>query len=174
MKQIVIALLLLFGSQVYAQAQPAVRPLAIGQRAPELKLPNPAGKVLKLSEINKGRYVLLDFWSSWCIPCRASSPRLVQMNTDYSGKKLKGATKAFTVVSYSFDLDTERWEAAIKKDGLVWEYHFSDFKGWNSPVCKLYGVERIPQAFLLDPNGKIIGRYANVEDAERDIVKYVE
>ncbi len=174
MKQILFALILLFCAHMHITAQTVVKPVAIGQKAPDLKFPNPAGKVLKLSEINKGRYVLLDFWSSWCIPCRASSPRLVQLYNDYSKKQFKGATKGFTVVSYSFDLDLPRWQEAINKDGLVWEYHFSDFKGWSSPVCKLYGVERIPQAFLLDPKGSIIGRYSSIEQAEADIARCAE
>jgi thiol-disulfide isomerase/thioredoxin len=169
---LIFPLLLVQMNNVYAQA--AVIPVKIGQKAPELKFPNPAHKELKLSEINKGRYVLLDFWSSWCIPCRASSPRLVQVYNDYSKRKFKGAPKGFTVVSYSFDQDTERWGQAIDKDGLIWPYHFSDFKGWGSPVVKLYGVEHIPQAFLLDPKGKIVGRYGSIEEVEKDIVKYVE
>lgn len=169
---LVLALVMLAVQPV--SAQPLAKPVAIGQKAPELSFPNPQGKVLKLSEINKGRYILLDFWSSWCIPCRASSPRLVQVYNDYSKRKFKSAPKGFTVVSYSFDMDKEHWEAAIAKDGLVWDYHFSDFKGWRSPVCQFYGVERIPQAFLIGPNGTILGRYSGIEEVEKDIVKYVE
>ena len=174
MKATLITLALVLGFLSTATGQPANMPNQIGTKAPELAFPNPNGKVLKLSEINKGRYVLLDFWSSWCLPCRASSPRLVQLYNEYSKRKFKGAPKGFTIVSYSFDLDKEHWQAAIDKDGLVWENHFSDFKGWQSPVCKTYGVVRIPQAFLLDSKGKIIGRYTGIEEAERDITKYVE
>jgi thiol-disulfide isomerase/thioredoxin len=145
----------------------------VGQKAPELAFPNPEGKTLKLSEINKGRYVLIDFWASWCGPCRMSNPGLVAMYKDYSGKKFKGAKKGFTVLNVSLDQKKDAWVAAIAKDNLSWENHMSDLGGWNSKSAALYGVQYIPQAFLVGPDGKILGMYNRSEEAKAELDKYV-
>ncbi len=148
--------------------------IKIGEKAPELAFANPDGKTIKLSEINKGSYVLLDFWASWCGPCRAANPGLVKMYTEYSTKKFKGAKKGFTVVSFSLDADKGRWMDAIKKDGLIWPNHMSDLKQWQSAATGLYGLGYIPQCFLLDPQGNVIGKYNRAEEAKADIEKYLQ
>jgi thiol-disulfide isomerase/thioredoxin len=175
MKKIVTTLVLAL-SIASANAQYDNTKIQIGQKAPELAYQNPDGKTLKLSEINKGRYVLLDFWASWCGPCRASNPGLVRMYKEYSAKKFKDAKNGFTVVSFSLDMVKDRWVAAIQRDGLEWPYHMSDLvpQQWGSAVTGIYGIQFIPQAFLIDPNGKIIGKYQAAEGAEGDIKKYVK
>lgn len=165
---------LMLGFLVSANAQYSNDAVKLGQKAPELAYPNPAGKVLKLSEINKGRYILLDCWASWCGPCRASNPGLVKIYQEASKRKFKGAPKGFTVVSFSLDQDGNKWKEAIAKDNLTWEYHMSDLKGWQSIVSQSYGIQYIPQAFLIDPNGNIIGKYGRAEEAAADIMKYAE
>ena len=176
MKKILSTLTLALGMFVSATAQYENTTIQIGQKAPELAWPNPAGKVLKLSEINKGNYVLLDFWASWCGPCRMSNPGLVRMYNEYSKKKFKDAKKGFTVVSFSLDVQKDGWVKAIEKDGLIWPYHMSDLnpQQWRSAACPLYGLQYIPQAFLIDPNGKIVGKYGRAEEAEGDIRKFVK
>ena len=119
---------LLMGVFFSASAQYTNEFIKMGQKAPEIAFLNPEGKTLKLSEINKGHYVLLDFWASWCGPCRMANPGLVKLYNDYSNKKFKGGKK-FTVVSVSLDNDKGRWQDAIQKDGLVWSNHMSDLKG---------------------------------------------
>ncbi|NDC43317.1 MAG: TlpA family protein disulfide reductase [Chitinophagia bacterium] len=148
--------------------------IKLGQQAPELAFPTPEGKTLKLSDINKDRYVILDFWASWCGPCRMANPGLVRMYNEYTTKKFKGAKKGFTVVSFSLDNDKGRWMDAIRKDGLVWEYHMSDLMQWQSAATRLYGLQYIPQAFLLDPKGKIIGKYSRAEEAEDELKKHLQ
>jgi hypothetical protein len=103
-----------------------------------------------------------------------SNPALVKIYNQYSNKKFKNAKSGFTIVSFSLDMNKDRWVDAIKKDGLVWPYHMSDLnpKQWASAVCPLYGLAYIPQAFLIDPNGKVIGKYNRAEEAESDIAKY--
>lgn len=173
MKKLLNTLLFLLGIVISVHAQSSNEFIKIGQKAPDLEYQNPEGKNIKLSEINKGRYVLLDFWASWCGPCRAANPGLVKVYKEYSNKKFKKAKKGFTVVSFSLDMKKDNWLAAIKRDGLEWPYHMSDLnpRQWGSAVCPLYGIQFIPQAMLLDPDGKVIAKYNHGEEAVEDLKK---
>ncbi len=122
--------------------------LTVGSVAPEIVLPAPDGKEIALSSL-RGKYVLLDFWASWCSPCRKENPTLVD-----NFKKYK--RKGFRIYQVSLDKEKEKWTEAIKKDRLTW-YHVSDLKHWKSDVAKLYNVRSIPSNFLIDPDGKIVG-----------------
>ena len=177
MKKILTTLALSLGIIYSVSAQYENTKIKVGQQAPELAFSTPEGKKISLAEINKGRYVLLDFWASWCGPCRRSNPGLVRMYKEYSVKKFKGAKNSFTVVSVSMDKDKEKWVGAIKQDGLNWPYHMSDLVDWNTGNCvtaNTYGVQFIPQFLLVDPSGKILGKYMAAEEAENDIKKYVQ
>ncbi len=145
--------------------------ISVGQKAPELKYANPQGTEIKLSEINKGRYVLLDFWASWCRPCRNANPRMVAIYDKYKDVKFKDAKNGFTIVSVSMDKAKEAWIKAIETDKLTWEYHMSDLGGWESKPAVEYGVQFIPQAFLLDPSGKVIAKYNFPEQVVSDLEK---
>jgi thiol-disulfide isomerase/thioredoxin len=173
MKKILTALALALGITASSYAQYENTAIKIGQKAPDLAYANPEGKVLKLSDINKGHYLLVDFWASWCGPCRMSNPGLVAMYKEYSQKKFKGAKQGFTVLNVSLDKDKEPWIAAIKKDNLTWPNHISDLGGWQSRAAATYGVQYIPQAFLIGPDGKVIGKYNRGEEARADLDKYV-
>lgn len=116
--------------------------------APEIALPNPDGKILRLSDL-KGQVVLIDFWASWCGPCRRENPNVVSLYKKYS--KL-----GFTVFSVSLDSDVESWKRAIKSDGLSWPTHVSDLKQWETPLTQLYQFNAIPYTVLVDKNGKIV------------------
>ncbi|MEO1515174.1 MAG: TlpA disulfide reductase family protein [Bacteroidota bacterium] len=142
--------------------------VAVGQKAPDINLPSPTGKSYKLSDL-KGKVVLLDFWASWCGPCRRANPHVVETYKKYKDK-------GFTVYSVSLDgLDSrarsrypdkqmlqtqtdrqkQRWVKAIEKDQLAWPYHVSDLKKWESTPAAAYGVRSIPRTFLIDRQGKI-------------------
>ncbi len=152
-------------------AQYQNKKIEIGQKAPELEFKNPAGKMIKLSKINNKRIVLIDFWASWCRPCRAANPGLVKFYEEYKDKKFKKARKGFTVLSVSLDKKQDHWINAIKKDNLNWDYHMSDLGGWQSKPGQIYGVQFVPQCFLVDGNGVIIGKYSRAEDCKADLDK---
>ena len=122
--------------------------IAVGKIAPDFSLPDTTGKAFSLSSL-RGKYVLIDFWASWCGPCRQENPNVVSNYNQFKDKN-------FTVLGVSLDQDKKAWLKAIKDDGLVWK-QVSDLKFWSSEAATLYHVEAIPFNVLIDPDGKIIG-----------------
>ncbi len=137
-----------------------LRKLPVGSEAPEINLPSPEGKNVSLASL-KGKVVLVDFWASWCGPCRKDNPFIVSIYKKYKAQ-------GFDIFGVSLDDNADAWKTAIQKDGLTWN-HVSELKKWNSQVAKTYGVDAIPFSVLLDRDGKIIGKGLRGPDLENKI-----
>lgn len=174
MKKILGTILTLAITFSAVQAQYQNDKIKAGEKAPELAFANPNGDTIKLSQIYPNRYVLIDFWASWCGPCRRANPRLVKFYREYKDKKFVDAKKGFTVLSVSLDQNKEKWVAAIAKDSLEWENHMSDLGGWKAAPAEIYGVTYVPQAVLVGPDGKVVALYNNAEEAEGELIKRVK
>ena len=144
----------------------------VGDEAPEIAMSNTKGKEMKLSDL-RGSYVLIDFWASWCGPCRRENPNVVRAYQKYKKAKFKDGD-GFEIFSVSLDSDIPRWEAAIKKDGLDWKHHVSDLKKWDNEAAAMYGVSSIPMSFLVDPNGIIVAKNLRGIELHRQLDKYVK
>jgi len=110
-----------------------------------------------------GQYVLLDFWGSWCAPCRRENPAIVSLHDRFSDQIYVDAT-GFEVISIAVEQNEARWKAAIAKDGLHWKYHIAQLQRFKSPIVQLYGVKEIPTKYLLGPDGNIISVNATPDE----------
>ncbi len=137
------------------------RKTAIGSSAPEIALKDPDGNIRKLSSL-KGKVVLIDFWASWCGPCRKENPNVVAVYNKYHDK-------GFEVFSVSLDKDRDSWLKAITKDNLIWINHVSDLLYWKSAGAATYGVTSIPYTVLIDKKGKIVAKKLRGEDLENKV-----
>ncbi len=132
------------------QSQKSAAKIAPGEIAPNIVMNDPSGNPMSLESL-RGKVVLIDFWASWCGPCRRENPNVVRTYQKYN-------PKGFEIFSVSFDQDGNKWKDAIQQDNLIWPYHVSDLAGWNSAAGKIYGVTSIPFTVLIDKEGKIISK----------------
>ncbi|RYE18987.1 MAG: AhpC/TSA family protein [Sphingobacteriaceae bacterium] len=153
--------------QDYKAAIEKLKATSVGAIAPDFTQNDPAGKPISLSSF-KGKYVLLDFWASWCGPCRQENPNVVKAYNQYKNKN-------FTILSVSLDRPNAKdaWLQAIKDDGLTWN-HVSDLQFWNNQVAKLYSIQSIPGNFLIDPTGKIVAKDLRGEELEQKLAQLLK
>ncbi|MBV4357284.1 TlpA family protein disulfide reductase [Pinibacter aurantiacus] len=140
--------------------------LAIGQPAPVFTQPDTSGKMISLTDY-KGKYVLVDFWASWCAPCRAENPNVLKAYEKYKGQN-------FTVIGVSMDTEKAKaaWLKAIKDDGMPWA-QVSELKGWENTAGVLYDINAIPQNYLIDPSGKIVAKNIRGEQLQVTLAKFL-
>lgn len=143
----------------------SIAPLEVGGLAPEIALKNLEGSVVKLSSL-RGKIVLIDFWASWCGPCRKENPNVVRLYNTYKDK-------GFEILGVSLDDNADKWKAAIAKDGLTWK-HVSDLGGWKSSAAQTYQVNSIPFTVLLDKNGRIIAKGLRGEELEAKLAELLK
>ncbi|TCD02761.1 TlpA disulfide reductase family protein [Pedobacter psychroterrae] len=159
------ALRLSYNGQSLYKMLSADKVTALGATAPNFTQKDVDGKSVSLSDY-KGKYVLVEFWASWCAPCRAESPNLLKQ---YAAYKDKG----FEILGVSVDSDKAKWLEAIKKDGLTWT-QVSDLKGWESDARKVYGISGVPANFLVSPDGKIVGAHLTGEKLNKKLAELLD
>lgn len=137
--------------------------VALNTQAPNIVLPSPNGDTIQLKNL-QGNYVLVDFWASWCQPCRMENPNVVKLYNKYHAQ-------GFEIFSVSLDANADQWKRAIAKDGLIWKNHGCDFSSWNSATAQTYNVKSIPSTFLLDKKGKVIAKNLRGEELENKLAE---
>jgi thiol-disulfide isomerase/thioredoxin len=170
MKKLLFALLLI-PFAVQAQSGNVVG-LNVGNVAPEITMKTPEDCTMTLSSL-RGKMVLIDFWASWCGPCRHENPAVVKAWNKYKDEMFVDGD-GFTVFSVSLDRDKNAWKAAIKADSLVWPYHVSDLMFWNNAAAQQYQVYSIPTNFLIDGNGVIVAKNLRGEQLSKALETQVE
>jgi len=141
----------------------------VGDTAPDIVQTNHKGEVVKLSDL-RGKMVLVDFWASWCVPCRRENPNLVEAYNEYKDAEFINGN-GFTIFSVSLDSKKASWLKAIKDDNLIWPYHVSDLKGWRSEPAKKYGIRAVPANYLIDGDGKVVAVYLRGDKIEETLEK---
>ena len=167
---VIMAILVIayIGKMIYMQPK-----VVNGEKSPTISGQLMNGEAFDLKDL-KGKYVLVDFWGSWCGPCMVEMPGIKMLNEKYKGAQFKNAD-GLTLLSVAIERDENRWKRAVDRIGMPWKYHIADlttsFKFINSPIAAEFGVKQVPSKFLLDENGVIIGVNQSIEELDQFLTK---
>ena len=161
-----IMAMLVFGWYFFGQKK-----YVTGETAPHFEVQLESGETLNLSKL-KGKYFLLDYWGSWCVPCRTDNLKLVKVYDEYHGQQFDNAID-FEIVSIAIEADKSKWKKAIEADQMNWKYHYSDLNMMNSEMAKIYRVQQVPTKYLINEKGIIVGVDQSVEEIAAFLYKRV-
>ena len=165
---IIITFLFLLTTNIFAQKKANLEGIEIGNMAPEIELPTVDGEVFKLSQL-KGKMVLVNFWASWCSPCRKKSPELLKIFNKYKDTDFDDGEKGFEIIYVSLDRNEIAWKNSIEKDSIGDFLNVGDMKGWKCTAAKTYNIRVIPSSVLLDGEGKIIAINISLQDLKKKL-----
>lgn len=165
---IIIVTLFILSNNLFAQKKINLEGIKIGNVAPEIILPDVKGDTVQLSQI-KDKIVLINFWASWCSPCRKKAPYLIDIFENYKDTHFENGEIGFEIVSVSLDRNDIAWKNSIKKDGIDNFINIGDMKGWKSTAAKSYKIKSIPSSVLLDGDGKIIAINPSPKDLNKKL-----
>ncbi len=163
-----LVILLILTGNLFAQKKNNLEGIEVGIIAPEIELPDVNGDMVKLSEIND-KIVLINFWASWCAPCRKKVPKLIEVYDDFKIMDFDGGEKGFEIFSVSLDRNEIAWKNSIEKDGIDDFLNVGDMKGWKSDAAVSYNIRSIPSNVLVDGDGKIIAVNLNPQDLRKKL-----
>ena len=166
---ILLVLMILGYAGYYFYKQPKY---ANGEKAPQFTATLMDGSLFELSDL-EGKYVLIDFWGSWCGPCRKENPGITKLYQTYNQSLFTDAS-GFEVLSIGVETNENRWKRAIEKDGLYWKYHIAQMDRFKSPIVAQYGVKEIPTKYLLNPKGEIIGVNLTVDEIDQMLARRLQ
>ncbi len=165
---ITITLFFLLTNNTFAQKKVNLEGIEIGNIAPEIELPNVDGDVIKLSEL-QGKIVLINFWASWCAPCRKKAPELLEVFNNYKNTEFDDGENGFEIFSVSLDRNEIAWKRNIEKDSIKDFINVGDMEGWKCSAAKTYNIKSIPSSVLLDGEGEIIAINISPKDLNKKL-----
>ena len=166
----ILSLLLSLISITTLLGQKNLKGITIGEIAPDFELPNTQDSIIKLSDL-RGNVVLIDFWATWCSPCRQKNPRIKQIYDNHKDNTFKNGEKELIVLFVSLDKNKTIWEQTIANDSIGMFTHVSDLKGWRNVAAKKYNVKKIPATLLIDGEGRILAINPSTRELEKKLRK---